>query len=402
MEAKAQQNTRRLGVDGTRAISAARSRFAVMPWANALRNQKPHVLELSLVLGAYLVYVLTRGLVYSDLDGKALQNAYHIVSAERSLGIFWESGWQSWLLDNLEWLVLFFNWAYIFTYWPVILVVGLALYIANRPRYYYYRTVVVVNLAFALLIFMLFPVTSPFDLSEYFVNSIQTLGPAFYGSSEMAGYYNTNAAMPSLHFSWTVILGVLFIRTFKGRFKLLGAAYPLMTFFAITITGNHFILDAAAGGVLAVAAFAVMELGFRRGRLARAYALARGGALASWERSRGAINGHRDWDGVRARALALYEEKREQRRTWLSDQRDRAWRPSWAKVLALYEGKRDQGRKWLLTHWARARENLTVLAFPRLSFQRVGGWPGTWPLRVKLQLVMFLRRHLSPRNTVTR
>ena len=95
-------------------------------------------------------------------------------------------------------------------------------------------------------------------------NTIQALGPAFYGSSEMAHLYNSHAAMPSLHFSWTVILGVLFVRTFRGWFKALGLLYPVLTFFAITLTGNHFILDAVAGGLLAVAAFAVMELGVRR------------------------------------------------------------------------------------------------------------------------------------------
>ena len=80
----------------------------------------------------------------------------------------------------------------------------------------------------------------------------------------METFYNANAAMPSLHFCWTVILSVLFFRTFKGRFRLVGAIYPVVTFFAITMTGNHFILDALAGGALATVAFALVELGMRR------------------------------------------------------------------------------------------------------------------------------------------
>ena len=225
----------------------------------------PQILELVLIIGAYLVYVLTRGLVYSDTDQIALENAQRVVAAERSLGFLWEPGWQAWALDNAVVLVRFLNWAYIITYWPIVLTLVLVVFVIDRPLYYYYRTVIMINLAFALAVFMVFPVSSPFDIPAIFVvDTIQDYGPAFYGSPEMAIYYNTNAAMPSLHFSWTVILGVLFVRRLKGWLKLLGLAYPVMTLFAITITGNHFILDAIAGGILAGMAFAVMELGVRR------------------------------------------------------------------------------------------------------------------------------------------
>jgi hypothetical protein len=76
----------------------------------------------------------------------------------------------------------------------------------------------------------------------------------------MASYYNISAAMPSLHFSWTVILGVLFWRSFPGCGRYLGLLYPVLTFFAITLTGNHFILDAMAGGVLAGLSFGAVLL----------------------------------------------------------------------------------------------------------------------------------------------
>lgn len=231
----------------------------------SLWAKKAHILELALVIGAYAVYILSRGLIFSDFSGTGLENAGRIISAEKSLGIFWEPGWQSWVLTHVKGLAAFLNWTYIFTYWPIIVVAGTALYVVNRPKYYYYRSVVVINLAAALIIFMVFPVTSPFNVTEYFVNTIQVLGPTIYGGPEMASFYNAHAAMPSLHFSWTVILGVLFVRTFKGWFRIIGVFYPVITFLAITITGNHFIMDAIAGGILAIAAFAVMELFFRGG-----------------------------------------------------------------------------------------------------------------------------------------
>ena len=170
-----------------------------------------------------------------------------------------EPGWQAWAIDNVKALVVVLNWAYIITYWPIILTMALVLFICNRKRYYFYRTVVVFNLAGALVVFMLFPVASPFAVpTADLQNTIQDYGPRFYGSEGMAAFYNVSAAMPSLHFSWTVILGVLFWRTLPGWTRLVGMLYPVLTFFAIVITGNHFIVDAVAGGALAVISFGVV------------------------------------------------------------------------------------------------------------------------------------------------
>jgi len=246
------------------------SRLQSLPLVPLLWSWRLHFAELGLIIGAYFVYLLTRGLVFHQLDQTGLQNAYRVISLETAGGFFWEPGWQAWVLDRVLALVVVLNWVYIITYWPVVLGVGLALYIRNRPRFYYYRTVIVISLGIALLVFMAYPVAPPFQITAYFVNTIQVFGPSYYGSPEMAVYYNTNAAMPSLHFCWTAIFGVLFLRTLKGWLKLFGVAYPAMTFFAITITGNHFILDAVAGGLLAGLSFGIVELVVgRRFQLAR-------------------------------------------------------------------------------------------------------------------------------------
>ena len=228
-----------------------------------LRIWKPHAADLGLIIGFYLIYLITRGLFYSQPEEAGLQNALRVVSLERKVGMFWEPAWQAWMLGNAEILVVVLNWVYIITYWPVVLGVGLVLFIRSRSRFYYYRTVVAVSLVLALLVFAIFPVSPPFGLTAHFVNTIQVLGPSLYGGPAMAPTYNLDAAMPSLHFCWTVILGVLCLRSLPGWAKYLGILYPGVTFLAITITGNHFILDAVAGGLLAGAAFVIVELGLR-------------------------------------------------------------------------------------------------------------------------------------------
>ena len=233
------------------------------PAEQLLREWKPHLVELGLIIGFYALYLLTRGLIFPQLDQIGLQNAHRVVSLERGIWVFWEPAWQAWTLEHAEFAVAVLNWVYVVTFWPIVRGVGLVLYIRHRPRFYYYRTVVAVSLVFALTVFAVFPVSPPFVMTAYFVDTIQTLGPALYGSPEMAVFYNTNAAMPSLHFCWTVILGVLCLRSLPGKAKVLGILYPGVTLLAITITGNNFILDAVAVGLMAGEAFAIVELGLR-------------------------------------------------------------------------------------------------------------------------------------------
>ena len=226
---------------------------------STINGNRAALAEIVLYIAAYFVYLLTRGLVHDNTRAVGLVNGERVVSLQRDLGFLWEPGWQTWALENVKAMVVTMNWVYIITYWPVILVAAFILFVKNRRDYNFYRSVVLVNLAGALLIFMVFPVASPFAIpSVELVDAIQEFGPKFYGSEDMATYYNISAAMPSLHFSWTVILGVLFWRSLPGALRGLGLVYPVLTFFAIILTGNHFILDAVAGGTLASLSFGVV------------------------------------------------------------------------------------------------------------------------------------------------
>ena len=228
---------------------------------------KPHILELGLIFGVYLVYLLIRGLGVSDIESLGTFNAEKIASLEKSMGIYWEPEWQRWALENAQLLVLVLNWVYIFTYWPIIFLLGLLFYCKERLIYYRYRNVIVVSFVIAVVMFTLFPLAPPFNEAGGLVNTIQEFGPTFYGGSSMARFYNVYAAMPSLHFTWTAVLGVLLVRRTSGLWKSLGVAYPAVTFFAITITGNHFIVDAIVGGLLAGLSLGLVEWWTHRRRV---------------------------------------------------------------------------------------------------------------------------------------
>jgi hypothetical protein len=70
--------------------------------------------------------------------------------------------------------------------------------------------------------------------------------------------------MLSLHFGWTVMFGIIFLRTNNRLIKVFGVIYPTLTLFAITIIGNHYIMDAIGGGLLIIASFLTIEIGIRR------------------------------------------------------------------------------------------------------------------------------------------
>lgn len=236
-------------------LQSAAGRWALGHWRG--------LAEIALYMGAYLVYVFSRGAVYENLREVGIYNGGRVADFQQLLGFLWEPGLQAWAIEHLHAAVVFLNYAYILTYWPVILGLAVYLFLRNRREYYYYRTVVLINLVVALITFAVFPVASPFAIPGVgLVDTIQAYGPTIYGNETMSVFYNTTAAMPSLHFSWTVILGVYWFRSLPMGFKVAGLVYPALTFFAITITGNHFVLDAVAGGVLAGLSFGVVE-GYR-------------------------------------------------------------------------------------------------------------------------------------------
>ncbi|MDA1257323.1 MAG: phosphatase PAP2 family protein [Chloroflexi bacterium] len=222
------------------------------------RKAFPHVRELVIVVGAYFAYMFTRTLIFSDVS-VAFDNAERVVALEKNLGLHWGPVWQGWVLGTATGLVVFFNWVYIFTFFPIVITTAIILYVVDRRRYKYFRNVVLVSFVVALVIFMLFPLAPPRMLPGI-NDTIDTFGPAFYASRNLATYYNAFAAMPSLHFAWTLIFGFMFLSFRPLPFKIFGLLYPTMTLLAITITGNHYILDAVGGGIVMVSSLTLVFL----------------------------------------------------------------------------------------------------------------------------------------------
>ncbi len=219
--------------------------------------------QVMVIAGTYFVYMFVRRFMITDIEPVAFANAVKLVSFEFARGFLLEPQWQAWAIENSKALIIFLNWVYIFTFFPIIAVTAVIVFIKDRPRYFYYRNVILLSFVFALTLFAVFPLAPPRLMPEHgFVDTIQQFGPTWYGGTDMAAaiYYNVYAAMPSLHFGWTILLGVLFLRMGPKWLKVAGVIYPTMTFLAITLTGNHYILDAVGGGAVALASFLGYEI----------------------------------------------------------------------------------------------------------------------------------------------
>ncbi len=229
-----------------------------------------HLRESTLVIGLCLVYVVVRKLLGDGLEGAALKNAEKLIAFESAVGFFWETGWNRWVVEVGDLLTAVFNWIYILTFMLVVPVTALVCYVVDRDRYFQYRGIILLSFFFALAAYAIFPVAPPRMLAEFgFVDTMKLFGPGWYDNRDAVAYFNSYAAIPSLHFAWSIIFGWLFFTQGFRLLKVLGVLYPTITLAAIIVTANHYLLDAAAGVAMMVLAYWVYEAAFRRGFLSR-------------------------------------------------------------------------------------------------------------------------------------
>ena len=84
-------------------------------------------------------------------------------------------------------------------------------------------------------------------------------------------FTNQFAAMPSLHCAFAMWVGVVWWQWTKGKsWRWLGFAHTAVTFWCVVVTGNHFVLDAIFGWMLALGALALAGRLTRRRDVPRA------------------------------------------------------------------------------------------------------------------------------------
>jgi PAP2 superfamily len=211
--------------------------------------------QLVLVLGAVVAYFGVRGLTQGAVD-VAHRHARWVLDLEQSVGIAFEDEIQR-IAAHSDAVVTLGNWVYIWLHWPVIIATLLWLAIAHRDEYFELRNSMFISGAIGLVIFATFPVAPPRLVGLEYVDTV-TLRSYSYRVLQPPAFVNAFAAVPSLHFGWNLLVGLVWFRLGRPPWsKVAGVAMPLAMAWAVVVTANHWIFDVVTGGAVALAGLVI-------------------------------------------------------------------------------------------------------------------------------------------------
>jgi hypothetical protein len=222
--------------------------------------------QAALVATGIFVYFRVRGLTEGSED-VAVRHARDIAELEGDLGIHIEPSVQS-PVETSEVAETLANWIYIWGHWPVIIVTMTWLAWQHRDVFLRLRNGMLVSGGIGLVIFATYPVAPP-RLAQLGLVDTVTRSSDSYRVLQPPAFVNQYAAMPSLHYGWDLLVGIAIVTAATTTWlKVVGWLLPVAMAWAVVATANHFVLDVAAGALLALVGHAA-ALGLERVRLGR-------------------------------------------------------------------------------------------------------------------------------------
>jgi hypothetical protein len=248
---------------------AAAARFRHVPLMPFLRRAltRPNLLlELLLLRVTYAAYSQVRlaatGGSNSAGRAEAEENGMQVYDVERVLHLDIER-WVNHTVVGIDWLRDFLDQYYTSFHFVVPLAVLAVLYWRRPGDYRWARSALGFATLLALVGFWLYPLAPPRLMPTLgFIDTVhgtQDFSQPDYGT--LTALTNQYAAMPSLHFGWSLWCGVV-VAVLASRWwmKALGLLHPLLTALSIVATANHWVLDAAGGAVVVAAGFGLTYL----------------------------------------------------------------------------------------------------------------------------------------------
>jgi len=222
----------------------------------ALRSRSRGALGGLATIGREVLIVLAAGVTYAGVreltegsEETAVANAHSLVQVERAIGVAWEESAQSVVLGH-GYAVDLANWMYIWGHWPVIAVVAIMLFAFRRDQYVLLRNAVLISGLIGFAFFALVPVAPPRLAGGGFVDTITTWSDS-YRTLQPPRATNLYAAMPSLHFGWNLLVGIIVFRSTRaGVLRAFAVLMPAAMAFAVVATANHWVLDVVVGAAV--------------------------------------------------------------------------------------------------------------------------------------------------------
>ncbi|MDI3339026.1 MAG: phosphatase PAP2 family protein [Sphaerobacter sp.] len=214
-------------------------------------------LEVAFVLALFWGHEILRGLA-AGTPAAATANARTVIALERAIGLYWEPQVQAWVLAHPA-LIGALNWIYSYVHLPGTLLFGLGVLLRRPHRFPEVRNVYIALLAVAIPVYRLFPLAPPrFFPHLGFVDTVKLFSAIDYDDQPESLLYNPFAAMPSMHVAFALFVALGVIRLSRSRLRWLALGYWLLVVLVVVATGNHYIVDAVAGSLLTVGAYALV------------------------------------------------------------------------------------------------------------------------------------------------
>jgi PAP2 superfamily len=204
---------------------------------------------------------VVRGIV-DGREAVAFANGERVIDLERSLGSFFEPGFQEALLDQ-RWLIDIANFAYFNTHFVVTTAFLVWLYLFRNDYFPFVRNMFMVAMVLGLVGYAAFPTAPPRFFPEYgFTDTVASFTGIEQDEAAASFLVNPFAAVPSMHIAFALMITVPAASLSRSALaRGLWSSYPLIVFFVIVVTANHYWFDAAAGAAVAcLAAVAAHQL----------------------------------------------------------------------------------------------------------------------------------------------
>lgn len=215
--------------------------------------------EIAALVVLYGIYEVIRGAGGENVTA-AMRHTDEIVRLEQRFGFYVERGVQA-AVEAVPLAPTVLGLAYVLFHFAGTAALLVWVHRRHPNRFPIVRTTFVVATGLALVGYVLYPAAPP-RLAELGFSDTVTSETGLDLSSDLLGaLYNPFAAVPSLHFGYAVIVGVVLATIAKTRLvRVVGAVYPTVMLVVIVGTGNHFIFDAALGGLVVAAGWAVARM----------------------------------------------------------------------------------------------------------------------------------------------
>jgi PAP2 superfamily len=209
--------------------------------------------QLGLFVLAELTYEAVRGI--SEGPNAAIQaraNGQSVIDLEKSLHTFFEPNLQS-VFINHRWIIDFANYMYMNSHFVVTTVFLVWLYLFRNSSFYFVRNMFMVAMGLAVIGYALVPTMPPrLFPHDGFVDTITDYAQVNHDSGLVKLFVNPYAAIPSMHVAFSTMIGVTGALIARHKLtKVIWLAYPVLVFWVVIVTANHFWIDGAAGLLVA-------------------------------------------------------------------------------------------------------------------------------------------------------